>query len=164
MALTDKFDSLGATKRVGSLLDEFKAFAFKGNVVDLAIGIIIGAAFTAIVQSFVKDILTPLIGVLGKANFENMFLILKSPSPDKPQGPFITFEEAEKAGAVTLHYGVFLNAVINFLLVALVLFFVVKTINKFRKKEEAAPAPIPDPTKEELLLTEIRDLLAAKQK
>jgi large conductance mechanosensitive channel len=142
------------------MLKEFRDFISKGNVIDLAIGIIIGAAFTAIVSSFVKDLLTPLIGVLGKANFENMFCVLRP--GEKDPGPYTTVDLAQKAGAVTLNYGFFLNAVINFVLVAIVLFLIVKAVNKTRKKEEAAPVAPPEPTKEELLLTEIRDLLKAK--
>ena len=142
------------------MLKEFRDFISKGNVLDLAIGIIIGAAFTAIVQSFVKDLLTPLIGIAGKANFENMFVVLKP--GEKDPGPYTTVDVAQKAGALMLNYGSFLNAVINFLLVAAVLFVVVKAINKFRAEKSAEPAPAPEPTQEEVLLGEIRDLLKAK--
>ncbi len=142
------------------MLKEFRDFISKGNVIDLAIGIIIGAAFTAIVTSFVKDILTPIFGIAGKANFDNLFLVLKP--GEKDAGPYTTVELAQKAGAVTLNYGVFLNAVINFLLVALVLFLIVKAVNKMRKEKAAEPVAPPEPTKEEVLLTEIRDLLKSK--
>jgi large conductance mechanosensitive channel len=135
------------------MLKEFRDFISKGNVLDLAVGIIIGAAFTAIVTSFVKDILTPFLGLAGKANFENMFYVLKD--GDTP-GPYATPDIAQKAHAVTLNYGTFLNAVINFVLVAFVIFLIVKAANKMRKKEEAAPAA---PPADVVLLTEIRDLL-----
>jgi large conductance mechanosensitive channel len=135
------------------MLKEFRDFIAKGNVLDLAVGIIIGAAFTAIVTSFVKDVLTPLVGIAGKANFENLFLVLKE--GDTP-GPYATPDLAQKAHAVTLNYGSFLNAVINFLLVAIVIFMIVKAANKVRKKEEAAPTA---PSAEVVLLTEIRDAL-----
>lgn len=139
------------------MLKEFREFIAKGNVLDLAIGIIIGAAFTAIVGSFVKDILTPLIGLVGTANFNDRFLILKEGT--KP-GPYDSVEMASKAGAVTMNYGTFLTAFINFLIVAFVLFLIVKAANRMKKTEEApAPAAPPEPTKEEILLTEIRDLL-----
>ncbi|MHB8636108.1 MAG: large conductance mechanosensitive channel protein MscL [Fimbriimonadaceae bacterium] len=138
------------------MLKEFRDFIAKGNVLDLAVGIIIGVAFTAIVTSFVKDIVTPILGLAGKANFENLFLVLKE--GDTP-GPYATPDAAQKLHAVTLTYGNFLNAVINFLLVAFVIFLIVKAANKMRKTEEAAP---PGPTKEETLLTEIRDLLKKK--
>jgi large conductance mechanosensitive channel len=143
------------------MLKEFRDFVSKGNVIDLAIGIIIGAAFTAIVTSFVKDILTPLIGVLGKANFDNLFYVLKPGTDPTLPGPYTTVEAAQKAGAVTMNYGTFLDAVINFLLVAMVLFIIVKAVNKMRVKHPQDPIPVlpPEPTKEEQLLTEIRDLL-----
>jgi large conductance mechanosensitive channel len=140
------------------MLKEFREFIAKGNVLDLAIGIIIGAAFTAIVGSFVKDILTPIIGLVGTSNFDDRFLVLKEGTPTP--GPYASVEVASKAGAVTLNYGTFLTAFINFLIVAFVLFLIVKAANKVKKKEEApAPAAPPEPTKEEILLAEIRDLL-----
>jgi len=139
------------------MLKEFREFIAKGNVLDLAIGIIIGAAFTAIVGSFVKDILTPIIGLVGTSNFDERFFVLKE---GKEVGPYASVDLASKAGAVTLNYGTFLTAFINFLIVAFVLFLIVKAANKVKKKEET-PAPVapPEPTKEEILLTEIRDLL-----
>jgi large conductance mechanosensitive channel len=138
------------------MLKEFRDFIAKGNVLDLAVGIIIGAAFTGIVTSFVKDVITPLLGLAGKANFENLFLVLKE--GDSP-GPYATPDAAQKLHAVTLTYGNFLNAVINFLLVAFVIFLIVKAANKMRKKEEAAPAA---PPADVVLLTEIRDSLHKK--
>lgn len=140
-----------------NMLKEFREFITKGNVLDLAIGIVIGVAFTAIVNSFVKDLLTPLLGLAGKANFENMFLVLKEGTVP---GPYLTPDSAQKAGAVTLTYGNFLNAVLNFLIVSFVLFLVVKAANKMRRPAPEAP-PAPEPTGEEKLLTEIRDLLKA---
>jgi large conductance mechanosensitive channel len=140
------------------MLKEFREFIAKGNVLDLAVGVLIGAAFGAIVASFVKDILTPLLGIFGKANFENMFIVLK-PATDG-SNTFTTVDAAQKAGAVTMNYGLFLNGVINFLIVAFVIFLVVKAANKFKKPE--APAAPAGPSNEEVLLTEIRDLLKSK--
>jgi len=136
------------------ILKEFRDFAVKGNVVDMAVGIVIGAAFTAIVQSLVKDIITPPIGyVLGNVDFSNIYLILKD---GKVAGPYASLKAAQDAGAITLNFGLFVNALISFTIVAFALFMVVKAINKLKKKQEAAPAK---PTKDQELLTEIRDLL-----
>ncbi|MCZ7606232.1 MAG: large conductance mechanosensitive channel protein MscL [Planctomycetota bacterium] len=136
------------------MLKEFRDFAVKGNVVDMAVGIVIGAAFTAIVQSLVKDIITPPIGyVLGNVDFSNIYLILKD---GKVAGPYASLKAAQDAGAITLNFGLFVNALISFTIVAFALFMVVKAINKLKKKQEAAPAK---PTKDQELLTEIRDLL-----
>lgn len=133
------------------MLKEFRDFAMRGNVVDLAIGIIIGAAFTTIVNSLVKDILMPPIGYLmGGIDFSNFFITLKGES-------FDTLAAAQEAGAVTINYGMFVNAVINFLIVAFAIFMLVKQINRFKKAEEAAPPP--GPSDSEKLLAEIRDLL-----
>jgi large conductance mechanosensitive channel len=133
-------------------LDDFKAFILRGNVVDLAVGVVIGAAFTGIVTSLVKDVITPVIGLLtGGVDFSNHFLILKGSAA-------ATLADAQKAGDVTINYGVFLNAVFNFLIVAAAIFWVVKLIEKIHK----APAKTPAPTPSEALLTEIRDLLKAK--
>ncbi len=140
------------------MLKEFREFISKGNVLDLAVGVLIGAAFGAIVASFVKDILTPLLGIFGKANFENMFIVLK-PATDGTN-TFTTVEAAQKAGAVTMNYGLFLNGVINFIIVAFTIFLVVKAANKFKKAE--APTAPAGPSNEEVLLTEIRDLLKSK--
>jgi large conductance mechanosensitive channel len=136
-----------------SWLDDFKAFILRGNVVDLAVGVIIGAAFTGIVGSLVKDIITPLIGLAtGGVDFSNHFITLKGAAEP-------TLADAVKAGSVTLNYGVFLNAVINFLIIATAIFWLVRLIQKLHKEPEVA-APAPTPT--ELLLTDIRDLLKAK--
>lgn len=140
------------------MLKEFKEFIAKGNVLDLAIGIVIGAAFTAVVNSFVKDLVNPIIGMFGNANFDNMFLVLK---PGGVPGPYATPDVAAKAGAVTLNYGMFLTTIINFLIVGFVLFLVVKAANKMRSKQEAAPEVVATPA-DVVLLTEIRDLLARK--
>jgi large conductance mechanosensitive channel len=135
-------------------LQEFQAFIMRGNVIDLAVGIIIGAAFTTIVSSLVKDILTPILGlVIGGIDFSNIFFTLKGPHA-------ATLAEAQKAGAVTLNVGLFLNAVINFLIVSFAIFWLVKAISKLYHKPEAGP-PVPTPT--ETLLTEIRDLLRQRQ-
>ncbi len=132
---------------------EFKAFIMRGNVVDLAVGIIIGAAFTSIVSSLVKDIFTPIIGLLvGGIDFTNIFITIKGSHE-------ATLDAAQKAGAVTLNVGLFLNAVIQFVIVAFAIFWVVKVISRFHHKEEAAP---PEPTKSEVLLTEIRDALVTR--
>ena len=113
-------------------LDDFKAFILRGNVVDLAVGVVIGAAFTGIVNSLVKDIITPLIGLItGGVDFSNHFITLKGP-------PEPTLADAVKAGAVTINYGVFLNAVINFLIVAAAIFWMVRLIQKLHK----APPPV----------------------
>ena len=137
------------------MLKEFKQFAVKGNVVDMAVGIVIGAAFTTIVNSFVKDIVNPIIGVItGGVDFSNLFINLGP-------GTYDSLKAAQEAGAPTVNYGLFINAVISFLIVAWVLFFVVKGMNELKRKEEAAPPPPPPaPPKSEVLLEEIRDLLA----
>lgn len=128
------------------MLDEFKAFAMKGNVVDMAVGIIIGAAFGKIVASVVNDIIMPPIGLLvGGVNFTDLKLVMKAAT--------------ETAPAVTLNYGSFLQVTFDFLIVAFAVFMLIKAINSAKKKEIEAPAAPPAPTKEETLLTEIRDLL-----
>jgi large conductance mechanosensitive channel len=140
------------------MLKEFRDFIAKGNVMDMAVGIVIGAAFTAIVNSLVKDLLTPLIGSVGKANFENLFVVLKEGTTP---GPYATPDIAQKTGAVTLTYGNFLNAVINFLIVAFALFLLIKAVNRLRRPTPVAVVSTPEPSAEEKLLTEIRDLLKA---
>lgn len=141
------------------MLDEFKKFALKGNMVDMAVGIIIGAAFATLVRSLVDDVIMPLIaGVFQAPDFSNLFLVLRNPTGET----FTSLQAARDAGAAVLGYGLFINAVIAFLLVALVLFFVVRGMNRMlEKKTEAAkaPAPPPEPTPQEVLLAEIRDLL-----
>ena len=135
------------------MLKEFKEFAMKGNVMDMAIGVIIAGAFGLIVKSLVSDILMPIVGaIFGGLDFSNYFIGLSS----KVTAPVLA--EAQKQGAV-LAYGSFLTAVVNFVIVAFILFLVVKAINSAKKKEEAAPAEPPAPPKQEVLLEEIRDLL-----
>ncbi len=128
------------------ILNEFKAFAMKGNVIDMAVGIIIGAAFGKIVASMVSDIIMPPIGLLvGGVNFSDLTFVMKEAVGENP--------------AVTINYGNFLQVTFDFLIVAAAIFMFIKAINAAKKKEEAAPAAPPAPPKEEILLTEIRDLL-----
>ena len=121
------------------MLKEFKEFAMRGNVVDMAVGIIIGAAFGAIVGSFVADVLMPPIGLLlGKVDFSNLFVVLKS---GEVAGPYATLAAAKQAGAVTLNYGAFINTIISFLIIAFAVFLVIRQLNRLKKKAEAqAPA------------------------
>lgn len=145
------------------MLKEFKEFALKGNMVDMAIGIIIGAAFATVVASLVNDVVMPIIAAIFQApDFSNLFAILRNPTGEE----FTSLEAAREAGAVAIGYGLFLNALIAFLLVALVLFFVVRSMNRLMKsKAEAAeePAAPPAPTAQEVLLAEIRDLLKTQR-
>lgn len=137
------------------MLKEFREFAIKGNMVDLAIGIIIGAAFSGLVNSLVNDIIMPIIGLLtGGFDFSNLYWQLAGESQP-------TLEAARAAGA-TIAYGNFITLVINFLIVAWVLFMLVKGMNRMRRRAEAVPPPPATPPREEQLLTEIRDLLAAR--
>jgi large conductance mechanosensitive channel len=137
-----------------SMIKEFKEFAVKGNVVDMAVGIIIGGAFGTIVQSLVKDVLMPPIGLLlGGVDFSGLFLVLKG------EGTFNTVAEAASAGAVTINYGVFINNVISFLIVAFAVFMLIKGINKLKREQPAAPAAPPPTPEDVLLLREIRDSL-----
>ena len=126
------------------MLKEFKEFAMRGNVVDMAVGIIIGAAFGTIVKSLVADVLMPPIGMLlGNVDFSDLFLVLE---PGKVVGPYASLAEAKAAGAVTINYGLFLNTVISFLIVAFAVFLVIRSINKLKRQEEALP---PQPTTKE---------------
>jgi large conductance mechanosensitive channel len=148
------------------MLNEFKEFAVKGNMLDMAVGIIIGAAFGTIVQSLVNDLLMPPIGLLlGGVDFTDLFITLSAGSVP---GPYATLAAAQEAGAVTMNYGVFVNALISFLIVAFAVFMVVRSFNSLRRQmegeaeqPEAPPAP-PEPSAEEKLLSEIRDLLKAQ--
>ena len=116
------------------MLKELKNFALRGNVIDVAIGIIIGIAFGAIVSSMVNDILMPPIGLLlGNADFSNLFAVLREGTA---AGPYLSLDAAKEAGAVTLNYGIFINTIISFIVIAAVLFFVIKAINRLKKKEE----------------------------
>jgi large conductance mechanosensitive channel len=135
-----------------SVAKEFKEFAMRGNVIDLAVGVVIGAAFTGIVNSLVKDVIMPPIGVItGGVDFSEINIKLKDANV------------AAKKPEVDIHIGNFINIIIQFLIIAFAIFLLVKLINSLKREEPApAPAPDPEPTKEELLLTEIRDLLAKK--
>jgi large conductance mechanosensitive channel len=136
-----------------SIIKEFKEFAMRGNVVDLAVGVIIGAAFGKIVTSLVADIIMPPIGyITGGVDFAEKKIVLRPADP------------ANKVLETAIHYGNFINAIIQFLIIAFCIFLVVKAINSLKRKEEPAPAAEAVPTKEEILLTEIRDLLAKGQK
>ena len=142
------------------MLKEFREFAMRGNVVDMAVGIIIGAAFGAIVASFVGDVLMPLIGLaFGGMDFSNFFIVLKEGTPP---GPYASVAAVKAAGGVALAYGVLINTLVNFLIVAFALFMAIKAMNATRRQQTAAPAPPPGPSGEERLLTEIRDLLARR--
>ena len=141
---------------MSGFIKEFKEFAMRGNVLDMAVGIVIGAAFTAIVNSLVKDVIMPPIGLLsGGLDFSNLFVSLNGEH-------FDSLAAATEAGAPVLRYGMFINAVINFIIVALAIFILIKQVNRFKKKEEAAPAAPPAPPADVVLLTEIRDLLKSK--
>jgi large conductance mechanosensitive channel len=142
------------------MLKEFRDFALKGNVLDMAVGIIIGGAFGTIIQSLVKDVLMPPIGLLlGGIDFSNIFLTLKA---GNPAGPYANLTAAQAAGAVSINVGLFINAVISFLIVAWAVFMLVKAFNTAKKKEAAAPAAPPEPPRQEVLLAEIRDLLKSR--
>ncbi len=130
----------------GSMLKEFREFAFKGNVIDLAVGVVIGSAFGKIVDSLVKDVLMPPIGILtGGVDFSNKVVVLKSAT--------------ETSEAITLNYGLFINALVSFLIVAFAIFMVIRALNRFKKQKEATPVVQVTPSKEVELLTEIRDVL-----
>jgi len=136
------------------MLKEFKEFALKGNVLDLAIGVVIGAAFGKIVDSLVKDIIMPPIGLLmGGVDFSNLFMTIKQGAVP---GPYASVEIAQKAGAVTWNYGIFINTIISFVIVAFAIFMLVKAYNKARNTQPPAPAATPEDV---LLLREIRDSL-----
>ena len=144
----------------GSMLKEFKEFAVKGNVVDMGVGIVIGAAFTSIVTSFVQDIVNPIIGLFtGGLDFAGLFVNLSGQD-------VASAAKAKEDGLAVITYGNFINALVSFLIVAWVLFMVVKAVNNLKKmaekEEEEAPAAPPEPSNEEKLLTEIRDLLASR--
>ena len=142
---------------MNGFLKDFKAFALKGNVVDMAVGVIIGGAFGKIVSSLVADIIMPPLGILlGGVNFKDLALELK---------PAVVENGNEVAAAVMLNYGMFIQNIVDFLIIALSIFVMIRAVGKLsRKKEAPAPAPQPQPTKEEILLTEIRDLLKNKAK
>ncbi len=136
-----------------SIIQEFKNFISRGNVIDLAVGIIVGAAFTGIVNSLVSDIIMPPIGMLaGGIDFSNYFLNLSG-------GEYATLKAAKEAGAATINYGLFINQLINFLIVSFAVFMLVKQVNIFKKAQDAKPV---EPNNTEKLLAEIRDLLKNK--
>jgi large conductance mechanosensitive channel len=136
------------------MMKEFREFAMRGNVVDMAVGIVIGAAFGKIVSSFVSDVIMPPIGLLlGNVDFSELKVTLKE--------AVAASEGVEAVEAVTLNYGLFVNTLIDFVIIAFAIFVVVKAMNATRKKQEEAPASPPEPSKEQVLLTEIRDLLKA---
>ncbi len=138
------------------MLDEFKKFAMRGNVVDMAVGIVIGAAFGKIVSSLVKDIIMPPIGkIMGNVDFSQLFINLS-------EGTYTSLAAAQEAGAATINYGVFINTVLDFLIVAFAIFMVIKGMNKMKKKEEEAPKEPPKPSEEVVLLQEIRDALKSR--
>jgi large conductance mechanosensitive channel len=142
------------TNKFMGMIKEFKEFAVKGNMLDMAVGIVLGAAFGTVVKSLVDDLLMPVVsGIFGAPDFSNLFTVIKNPTGQV----FTSREAAREAGAVAIGWGLFINAVIAFLLVALSLFVVVKNMNRFKRQEEAAPPPAPP--KQEVLLEEIRDLL-----
>ncbi len=127
------------------MFKEFKEFAMRGNVVDMAVGIIIGAAFGTIVKSLVSDIIMPPIGLLlGKVDFANLFIVLKAGA--EAAGPYASLADAQAAGAVTMNYGVFINTIISFLIVAFAVFMIIRQINKLKRAEEVSPA---EPTTKE---------------
>jgi large conductance mechanosensitive channel len=142
-----------------SFVKEFKAFAMRGNVIDMAVGIVIGGAFGKIVSSFVADVIMPPLGLLlGKVNFTELAITLKEAVP----AAIVDGQEVAAVSAVTLNYGKFIQTGVDFIIIAFAIFLVVKAMNSLKRKEEAAPAAPaapPAPSKEEMLLTEIRDLL-----
>lgn len=142
------------------MFNEFKDFVMRGNVIDMAVGIVIGAAFGTIITSLVADVLMPPIGLLlGGVDFSNVFAVIKEGAQ---AGPYATLAQAQEAGAVTMNFGLFFNTIISFIIIALAIFFVIRGINNMKKAEEEAPAAPPEPAAEEVLLTEIRDLLKVK--
>jgi large conductance mechanosensitive channel len=136
------------------MLKEFKEFAMRGNVMDMAVGIIIGAAFGKIVTSLVNDVIMPPIGLLmGNVDFSNLFVNLNMDTT------YASVAAAQEAGAPIIKYGLFINTILDFVIVAFAIFLVIRGLNKLKKKQEATPPPPAGPTAEEKLLTEIRDLL-----
>lgn len=135
------------------MIKEFRDFVMRGNVMDLAVAVIIGGAFGAIIKSLVDDVIMPVISLFtGGVDFANLFVALDG-------GDYATLAAAQDAGAATLNYGLFISAIVNFIIIAFVIFMLVRSINRMQKEEEAAPAAPPAPSAEETLLTEIRDLL-----
>lgn len=143
---------------MGKFLSDFKEFAMKGNVVDMAVGVIVGGAFGKIVSSLVNDIIMPVISlVTGGSGYENLKYVIKAGSPATADGVAAVEE-------VAINYGTFIMNIVDFLIIAFSIFVALRVVMKFKKKEEGAPAPTPEPTKEEVLLTEIRDILKNQSK
>jgi large conductance mechanosensitive channel len=141
---------------MSGFFQEFKEFAMRGNVVDLAVGLVIGAAFGTIVTSLVNDVIMPPIGlVMGNVDFSDLFINLSGQE-------YASLAAAREAGAPVIAYGAFINAVINFVIVAFAIFIVIKGMNRLRRKQEQAPEETPVPPRQETLLEEIRDLLKAR--
>lgn len=150
-------------KRTSKFISEFKEFAMRGNIIDLAVGVVIGAAFGKITTSLINDVIMPPIGkLLGNADFKDMKRILE-PGVDEIKGPTGNVIQ-EKVPEIAIRYGLFINTIFDFMIVAFVIFLVVKAVNRMKRKQAAEPEVIAEPTKEELLLTEIRDLLKEQQK
>jgi len=138
------------------MLTEFKAFAIKGNVMDLAVGVIIGGAFGKIVDSIVGDLIMPMVGlVFGKLDFSNLFIVLRSP----PTGTVMTLDGLKKAGIPVFAYGNFVTVAVNFAILAFIIFMMVKQINRLKKEEPAAPVEVPATPEDIVLLRQIRDSL-----
>jgi large conductance mechanosensitive channel len=136
------------------MLKEFKEFALRGNVMDMAVGIVIGAAFGTIVKSLVEDVIMPPIGLLlGGVDFSDLFVVLRQGT--QTPGPYVSLAAAKSAGAVTVNYGAFFNTVVSFLIVAFALFMVVKAMNELKRKEAAAPPPAPSSKKCKFCVTDI---------
>ncbi len=147
------------------MLKEFREFILKGNALDLAVGVIIGAAFSAVVNSVVTDLFTPLLGLFGGIRFDDIFILLREGTP---AGPYATLELARAAGAITLNIGLFLNTLVNLLIVGFVLFLVIRSVNRMttsRKKAETAAPAAPDPAvvREERLIAAIENLNTTMQ-
>jgi large conductance mechanosensitive channel len=143
------------------MFKEFKEFALRGNVIDMAVGIIIGAAFGTVISSLVADVIMPPLGLLlGNVNFSDLYLLLKAGSSP---GPYATLADAQAAGAVTLNYGLFVSRVISFLIVAVAVFVLVKGMNRLHRKEEQTPAEPPKPREEVVLLKAILQTLQKRQ-
>jgi large conductance mechanosensitive channel len=141
---------------VSGFINEFKEFALRGNVVDLAVGIIIGVAFGAVVNSLVEDVIMPPLGlIIGNVDFSDLFINLSGQD-------YASLAAAREAGAPVIAYGAFINVVINFVVVALAVFLLVKGMNRLRRKQEQAPEEVPVPPRQEVLLEEIRDILKAR--
>jgi large conductance mechanosensitive channel len=141
---------------MAGFVQEFKEFALRGNMVDLAVGIIIGVAFGAVVNSLVEDVIMPPLGlIIGNVDFSDLFINLSGQD-------YASLAAAREAGAPVIAYGAFINVVINFVVVALAVFLLVKGMNRLRRKQEQAPEEVPAPPRQEVLLEEIRDILRAR--